>query len=365
MNVKSHISVGQLRSQAKRQLLASQPQHKTCLSSEVELTTLNLIEEFVRSEPSQAITPGQATEGKDPASRYGNSLAQCAASLAGAGAGHTLARPIQKALSEIRWWSLKPEQAEVQTMGTMLDLAAANKAVGPKESMDWGVQVTGHWTDEQKQNVQNAVLELGRKTGTKAINLLREVHLRTELGGLEHGPILGLTKTVGAIALRRDQADHSGRTRWLVFHEVGHQLDRFLSGRSTSFRSHQPDSPFGQSDNPSHYIDGNQVGSPHEDFADCHARALYDYDDIQDNPDLYLHARGRVGEKMAWILEQGYKDTVRPPSASYTSLLRQVNSGESPFADQESFHAAVNLYLDHAEALPTEKRRWLDRNLRR
>lgn len=357
MKLGPHISVPKLRSQAKKRLERTQPEQKPFSPGEVELSTLNLLEEYVRSNPEQSVHPAAPSGKGDIASRYAQSLAESAASLAGLAGGHCLNPALSGVLGQIRWGQVSATQDSLSA------LSKSNLSSGPQHTMDWDVKITGHWTQQQLSNVQAAVEELARKTGTKALNLLRAVHLRTHLGDLKSGPVLGLTNTPGAIALRRDQSNHSGRTRWIVFHEVGHQVDRFLSGRSTQFRSHQANSPFGKSSDPADYVDPNQVGCPHEDFADCHARALYDYDEIQRNPDLYIHARGKVGEKMAWILEEAYKAPVAPPSSRYRSCLEAIDEGRSPFVDRKAFHKAANLFLDKPKALNAKQQAWLQRLL--
>ncbi len=175
---------------------------------------------------------------------------------------------------------------------------------------------------------------------------------------------MGLTRAPGPVGLRREATEHGPTTRWLLFHEVGHQLDRFLSGSTRKFRSHQPDSPFGQSDNPNHYVDQSQVGSPHEDFTDCHACALYNFDQVKKNPDLQIHARGKVGEKMAWSLEQGYGETVPEPGERVLGALGQVDAGTSPFRDRAHFHREVNRYLDSPDLVQADSRAWLENKFR-
>lgn len=361
VKISSQISLSRLRAQAKARLQANQPQ-SYCLSSEIELGALNLLEEYVKSDPEAAIVEGTEVPGEGMTANYARALALSAARMAGASGSHALSPALTKVLEEVRWESVKEQNPGLELMGRLDEVARANKATSSKESMEWGVKITGHWQPQQLENVNSAVQELGRKTGTKALNLLREVHLRTHLGSLPNGPILGLTRTVGAIALEREQSEHKGATRWLVFHEVGHQLDRYLSGSSRKFRSHQGDSPFGKSSEPSDYVDSEQVGSAHEDFADCHARAIYDLDQIEAQPDLYLHARGPLGEKMAWILEHGYGLKVPPATPEFEARLESVERGESPFRDRTDFHRSVNLYLDRPALLDESQRAWLEQH---
>jgi hypothetical protein len=357
------ISLAHWRQQARVSLKEARLQQGFSLASEVELAALNGLEEFVRSEPDLALVPGRmTTESKSPIAKgYVQALTRDAMALTGASASHVLSPALQSMLQNVNWQALEEAGLGFEMMGRVDDVSVANKAVGPTQSMDWGVEITGHWSPEQLQNVQSAVTELSRKTGTKAMNLLREVHLRTHLGTLDDGAeVLGVTRTVGPIALQRNLTEHSGSTRWVLFHEVGHQLDRFLSGSSRRFRSHDADVPFGKSTDMTDYVDPHQVSNPHEDFADCHARLIFDWDQIQVNPDLYLHGRGQVGEKMAWILHHAYKETVPEPGESYGSARHKVESGLSPFPDLARFHGAVNIYLDTPDRLPRAEREWLE-----
>jgi hypothetical protein len=346
-----------LRQQARQHLTESGCQHP--LKSEVELTALNLVEEFVRTQPEQALTQAPQAKIKSPlGQKYAQALATSARGLAGAAAGHALNPALTQVLNDVRWNSIDEKQPGMTMLGTIEDAAIANKAVSPQAELDWDVKVSGHWNQQQLDNVTKAVNELSEQTGTKAMTVLREVHLRTHLGSLEEGPILGVTRTMGPVALRREQTEHLNTTRWLLFHEVGHQVDRALSGGPGKFRSHAPDAPFGKSDNPDEYIDPHQLGCPHEDFADCHARLIMNMDGVRENPDLHVHGRGALGEKMAWIRKTAYREETPEPSSAFKDILNAVKQ-KSPFADKSSFFQGVNTYLDSPAKLPAEQRDWV------
>lgn len=357
--------MARLREQARERLSQAAPEQSFFVSSEVELTALNLLEDYVRSDPQAVLIEGQPSKEVSLQDRYGLHLSRSVARLAGLGSGHVLGPCLSNCLEQVRWDRLEEAHPNLSTMGLIDEVSRANLAAGPRQAMEWGVTITGHWSAQQFENVRGAVLELGEKTDTKAINLVREVHLRTHLGELPAGPVLGLTRTVGPIALLREQADLPGNTRWLVFHEVGHQLDRFLAGSSRRFRSHDPDTPFGKSSRPEDYVDPAQVGSAHEDFADCHARLIMDLAEIRRDPDLWIHARGPLGRKLSWILDQAYKEEVAPPSARLERVLGEVDRGASPFADRPAFHAAVNQYLDRPEGLSQVCHGWIERHFER
>ena len=68
-----------------------------------------------------------------------------------------------------------------------------------------------------------------------------------------------------------------------------------------------------------------------------------------------------MGEKMAWILKEGYGETVPAPSAKYRARLSEIRAGNSPFLDQADFHKAANLYRNDPETLSPEQREWLER----
>lgn len=349
---------------AVQRLQSTYPQNQMFLSSEKELAALNVLEEFVRTNPGECLQKSpqapSASPTSDLASHYGEHLLLSAQRAAGGAAGHSLTPAISQALSEVHWELLKDQQSGFTLLGTVDDLATANKATAPVAGMDWGVKITGYWNDHQRENVEKAVTELSRKTGTKAMNLLREVHLSTYLGTLPEGPILGITRTVGPVAILREQSELNGNTRWILFHEVGHQLDRFLAKSSVRFRSHDADTPFGKTDRVQDYVHPSLLGSPHEDFADTHAMTILHWDEIKANPDLYLHARGEIGRKMSWILTNAYKEEIPAPSERLVALYRRVDEGQTPFADRADFEAAVNDYVRVPESLSGERREWLN-----
>lgn len=347
---------------ALQRLQSTYPQNQMFVSSEKELAALNVLEEYVRTNPGDCLqqAPEAPSPSSDLASKYGEHLLLAAQRAAGMGTGHTLAPALTQALSEVHWNLLEDQQSGFTLLGTVDDLATANIAAAPTTEMDWGVKITGHWNERERENVEKAVTELSRKTGTKAMNLLREVHLSTYLGTLPEGPILGITRTVGPVAILREQAELNGNTRWILFHEVGHQLDRFLAKSSVRFRSHDADTPFGKTDRVQDYVHPSLLGSPHEDFADTHAMTILHWDEIKANPDLYLHARGEIGRKMSWILKNAYKEEIPAPSEGLVELYGRVDGGQTPFADRADFEAAVNAYVRIPETLSSERREWLN-----
>ena len=357
MRIYTPPSMPNFRKLARRQLEEALPQHGRPLSSEVELSALNLMEEFVRAQPTCQNPSELSPANLDSlALSYAEQLSSGPASAPG-GAG--LSPAILKVLSEVNWGLVKEAGPSLTVLGRVEEQAAANSATSPRSTMEWGVEITGYWNDRQLENVRSAVRELGESTGTKALNLLRSVHLRTHLGDLPGGPILGLTSRPGPIALQRAQAENPGATRWLVFHEVGHQLDRFLSGSSKRFRSHASDTPFGKSTRAQDYIDGAQTGSPHEDFADCHAMAIFHHQQIRENPDLYLHARGEVGKKMSWILREGYAEEVPAASPRFHSALSEIEAGLTPFESPDELFRTNNLFLLQPDKVRPEQAAWI------
>lgn len=357
-----------LRKQAKAKLREAHPNLGSPLSSEIELSALNLLEQFVSSEPSAGFaTNARVSQSKlsETAKNYAKALTNDLALLANNQAAPVLSPALSETLEQVRWESLEERTPGFTMLGRLSEVSLADLATLPSTSDENEIEITGHWTNEQLKNVQDAVGGLGNATDGLALKLLTSIHIRTHLGDLSSGPILGLTAKPGPVSLRRGQTNNRGATRWLLFHEVGHQLDRFLSGSSQRFRSRDSDTPFGKSQHPQDYVDANQVSSAEEDFADCHAMAIFHHSEIQENPDLYLHARGELGKKMTWILKQAYGQEFPEPSANYQHTIAEVKAGHTPFSSELDFHHSVNTFLLTPHTLNEQKSAWLKAKLQK
>jgi len=320
--------------QAARQLLQS----PSVSSREIEITGLSLFERELLSKG-----PGQ-TEKLASHSLHGGALAALLGTPAGA-----LTPALQKVLDDFQVFHQPRRTGELRTLGDFDSQIAAARAVGPSTPLDCGLPIGdkaysiplhGFSQPQEVANLQAAFQEITSKTGTKALHLVKEIYLRPFLAesvdtqgnaqivdGLAHG-----RQTVGIIhATARDAQN----LRHTFFHELGHELDHILSGGTTFFRSSQADNPFGKSQVRADYLSDYAMTSPAEDFAECHAQLIQEWDLIREQPDLFVHSRGKIGEKLAWILVKGYRESLPPPSPGWNVLQSAVQAGDAPISAQD------------------------------
>ncbi|MBT9583948.1 hypothetical protein IV102_11445 [bacterium] len=289
------------------------------ISSEVELTGLALFEKSLLAAPSELVKADRRAEN----SLYVGALA----SLAGLGnAG--LSPAVMHILDDFHCWK---QTGRLRTLGECADQVVAARSAGPSVTLDSGLQgyglpLHGPLSDHQVANVEMALQEIVRKTDSKALHLVKEIYLRPFLAESvdAHGEarlVDGLAHGRGQVGLLNATAQDLNATRTALFHELGHELDHILSGGTTFFRSSQSDSPFGQGDSVSAYAGTNAA----EDFAETHATLIEDWDKIRACPDLFIHGRGQVGQKLAWIWQKGYREPLPHPSASWQAAQQDMD----------------------------------------
>jgi hypothetical protein len=239
--------------------------------------------------------------------------------------GSTLVPAAQAVLDDFQVWV---KQGCLRTLGELPEVLTAARQLGPTAQVaclaDYSIPVHGFGRADELANVSEALQEIVKKTDSKALHLVKEIYLRPFLAETLDGEkpqlVDGLAygrKRVGLIlATTRDRQ----ATRKALFHELGHELDHVLSGGTTLYRSSQEDNPFGKTKQRSDYLSDYATTSPAEDFAECHAELIDTWDHIQDCPDLFIHGRGKVGEKLAWILERGYRFELPPPSEGWAEV---------------------------------------------
>lgn len=349
-------SVSQLRHQAQQRLKPFVYGFAT--SSEVELTALGLWEQEVfQASPSPLVaqTPPDLTSAR---ARYARDLV---AQLGGS-AAHWLQPALWQSLEAFRW-DLLAEGQGLQVLGTCQDHHRVNRALAPVAQGVCEVAISGAPGPEQLERLRAALEELSQKTATRAMTVVRSVDVRTSLGSLPDGsPILGLAGTGRGVSLLRRMLDQDDSTRGVLFHEVGHKVDQALALPGTGFRSLAADTPFGKSERTADYPSPQVVGNAPEDFADCHAQLILDWDAIEKNPDRLIHARGEVGQKLAWIREHAYRMPVPPPSSQFCALLAAVDRGQAPFNSRQHFFDCVNDWL-YGRPLEPALADWLDTRL--
>ncbi|MGE0492957.1 MAG: hypothetical protein AB7S38_27345 [Vulcanimicrobiota bacterium] len=329
--------------------------------SEQQLVCLDTFEASLWPDPAAALVPGPVKSCADP--RLAGYLRDLSSSLTlVAGLGGTWHPGLVAGLTGLAWDSISGAKGFVM-LGTCAEHRRVNQALGPTHQGDCQVAITGVRHPRQLEQVRAAVKELSEKTGTRAMTVLRSVNLRTSLGTLPDGSaVLGLAGGGTAVSLLASLCFDLDSTRGVLFHEVGHLVDAALS--PAGFRSEQPDTPFGKTSSPADYPSPEVVGNAAEDFADCHAQLILDWKAIEADPDLMVHARGRLGGKLAWIREHAYRQPVPPPSARLLAIRGEVAGGATPFDGLDKFHEAVNSWL-YGRSLPAQQAGWLESRFRR
>ena len=214
----------------------------------------------------------------------------------------------------------KLQRLSSNVVGTVLAASTSSQTFAHE-----GVQIAGCRNDREREHVTEALSYVQERCpqALQACSLLL-----LESAPLPEGPE---TVTNGQVfagyptaVLRRSVTDTPDTTRWVLFHEMGHLVD------NTGGYSQRPDSPFGKGDSVTPY---GGLGDAREDFAETHADVLKNWDQIQANPDLYVHAGGETGAKRAWILSQVYGREIPAPSENCRKFL-ELQHGEGPAFDQ-------------------------------
>lgn len=224
------------------------------------------------------------------------------------------------------------------------------------------VLVTGPVAPEQRTLVAETLQELQGKVGTWAFAQLQRVHFRSYLGWMGPNSKAGgmadpnLTR---AIFLDVDLLKNRDNLRNTLFHEFGHTKDRSESDGTQTYASQTSGSPFGQG-GPHDYVSEYARTLTYEDLAETHSYLLRHWDSLKQDPQLWIHANGGLGKKLRWILRTFYDQPVPPPTPPLKQALRQVRSGQSPFADGDEFQQRLQTFLlSQGEPLPANQLAYL------
>ncbi|MEW6282826.1 MAG: hypothetical protein AB1758_29715, partial [Candidatus Eremiobacterota bacterium] len=270
----------------------------------MEFGALNLLE---RSLGEVADGPSVAPRGLAANSRYCSALAACA------GLG-SLSPAVLTVLGDLDVDLLTRRSSYGQNSNQNLAGPSWSRMLPssllPRRELAFQVALTGTWSASEVPHLEAALSEYHRRTGADPHRLVEEVHLRPYLGENERvgrngtTPVAGTFEGSGRVGLLNGVARDPKACRRVLFHEMGHQLDLLL-GNGT-FVSRCPDSPFGKSGRAADYVSGYAETDPCEDFAETHEFLLEHWDAVTAQPDLFLHANGEMGRKLAFILERGY-----------------------------------------------------------
>ncbi len=316
-----------------RKLLPEKPTER-----QVELTALSLFEQSAAQAP-RTITLIPSPEG---GVRPGQGMAESGlytAKLAAAlgGPAFVLAPALMTVLGDFKadqlWTDTKfpGSNSQYRAVGEFRDVQLAHLVASPLRETPQGHRMRGILDPIESANIEIALADMERKI-PGSTDSFGTVHVRTVLGesqdprtGLPTGGVHGLAGEE-EIGLSREVARDLESCKQTTYHEAGHELDRQRGNLSL-----REDSPFGKTSNPEDYVSPYAQTYPWEDLAETN-RVLFDkFEAIQANPDLWLHARGEVGAKLAFLLKEGYGMSVPPPSARFTAALESVRAGEGPF----------------------------------
>lgn len=257
-------------------------------------------------------------------------------------------------LSQVDAKALMPFQElqgenRIRMIGRGLEtLTRANRAAGLEDTSKHGFALLGVRTPQEKATLEAALDKTIARVGLEKLRQVADrFELATALGQLgkrdEPTNVVGLAGD-RTVALERALIADPKLLQIKLDHEIGHLVDQHLAPTGQQWRSHGKDTPFGKGATVSEYAGLNA----HEDFAETHAVLLRDWEKVQADPLLAVHARGDVGRKMAWILSHAYGIEVGETPAAVAETLRRVDAGESPYGWRDAagtLHGAREGYL--------------------
>lgn len=311
---------------------AFREQARDRVTSGVEMTALALFERAVLEAPTQLLS-GSAGLPADPQKALYLSTLLALQGLPSSGLNPALVQ----VLDDFRVWQPQAQPGRVGTLGDFSDQVQAARVVGspaslaagPVDGKPYHIPLLGSTDPIEVAHIQSALQEMVRKTNSKALHLVKEIYLRPFLAHFtdpQGQPQLvdGLAHNRQVIGILQASARDPQAARRALFHEAGHELDHILSKPGVAYRSSWDDNPFGQGECVSEYARTNAT----EDFAETHQVLIEEWDQIRECPDLFLHARGQIGEKLAWIWQKGYREELPPPSQALLEARRRLGEAQ-------------------------------------
>lgn len=312
---------------------------------QVEVTALTLFEQSLAAAPrTLVVIPGPAS-GVPPGKGLAESglyTAKLAATLGGGAFSLTpaIATVLQDFQADKIWTPVyfQGSASQYRAAGNLDEVRLAHLVTSPALETPQGIRMRGILAREEAAHIEVALTEMERKI-PGSTDTFHTVHVRTLLGesqdpntGMAYGGVAGLAGAMEEIGLSREVARNLDSCRETVFHEAGHELDRRLGQQAgLHYGSVHPDSPFGKTSDPNDYVSSYAQAFCWEDLAETHRVLFSQHDSITAHPDLWIHANGKVGEKLAWLLEEGYGQSVPPPSERTLKALERAEGPESPF----------------------------------
>lgn len=255
-------------------------------------------------------------------------------------------------------WEPGAEESRLKILGEPAVLDKVASQLAPRFSVsfpDHEIWVTGNVPPEQRATIGEALAQLHDSIGNEAFQQLKKVHVRPFIGQLGHsgGEIVGLASlhAPDAVFMKASQLDEPEKFAGTLFHEFGHLRDaRKADFWSQNYASLSPGSPFGNGGD-FDYVSDYARSKPTEDLAETHRFLIENWDQIHTEPQMWVHANGDLGGKLAWVLDTFYDRSVAPLGKEMKQALKELKRGEAPFSNHEDFQEKLQQFL---QKLPSE-----------
>ncbi|MBX3172402.1 MAG: hypothetical protein KF760_33670 [Candidatus Eremiobacteraeota bacterium] len=336
----------------------------------LELAALQLYENTILA---RAGNPGPAPKVHPQvfqATRSLDSVAGYTAGLVGGGLG-AVAVAALAGFSPTLLWEPGAEESRLKILGEPAVLDKVASELAPRFSVsfpDHEVWVTGSVRPEQRTLIGEALAQLHNCIGNEAFQQLKKVHVRPYLGQLSRsgGEIAGLAalSTPDAVFLKASQLENKEQFAGTLFHEFGHLRDaRKADFWSQRYLSISPHSPFGNGGD-FDFVSDYARSKPTEDLAETHRFLIENWDKVQTEPQLWIHANGDLGDKLAWVLDKFYDRAVPPLGKEMKQALKEVKRGLAPFSNREDFQEKLQQFLQKLPSEATPEQQDYLKNLR-
>ncbi|MFN8612641.1 MAG: hypothetical protein U0931_34200 [Vulcanimicrobiota bacterium] len=218
--------------------------------------------------------------------------------------------------------------------GNLANQIAASQAVGARGQL-LGFPLTGVLYAEEQEKLQPVLQTMVDQIGAARLGkVLKNIHLQTLLGEMQNSDstaTMGGLGGGGQVALARDALLDPARARDYLGHEIGHLIDeecgpKFGCGRL----SDHPTSPFGKGDHRNDFRSEYASRNASEDFAETHADLMLNWEQYKKFPELGILARGKYGQKLAYIAQNCYDWKLPALRPELQQLAEQVQAGHSP-----------------------------------
>jgi hypothetical protein len=280
--------------------------------------------------------------------------AQYLAGLAAlAGTPGFLPLAIARGLKDFHLDQLWPQEGPgLSTFSSPQRLDQVASQLAPKYELSWNdhqVMVTGVTTEPEREKIAESLEELRQAVGSKAFSQLKSVHVRPYLahsGASSRVSGLFAHELPGEFFVSQLQLGLPGRElAHTVHHEFGHLMDSSKAGKwSETYASVGWSSPFGNGGELD-YVSGYAQTKPWEDCAETHAYWVEHKAKIQAAPQMWIHANGKLGEKLAWLSEHFYAQPT-PAIGTHTSkALQDIRAGKAPFESFDDFQEQLQKFL--------------------